>query len=348
VRTGMVCCGLGVRDAVITTRELVGRQVLVTGAGGFIGSHLVERLVGLGASVTALVRYNSRGDWGMLELLPHEVRSSVRVISGDLRDPDLMGRTGRGMHTVFHLGALIAIPYSYHSPRAFVETNVVGTLNVLNAVRDHDVARLMHTSTSEVYGTARCVPMTEDHPLQAQSPYAASKIGADKLVESYVASYDLPATIVRPFNTYGPRQSPRAVIPATILQALKGRSIRLGLLTPRRDFTYVSDTVEGFIRLALSDACRGQTVNLGSGEETSIADVVQLVAHILGVEIAVTVDEQRLRPQTSEVQRLLADARRARELAGWSPQVALRQGLEHTIAWFERERHRYKSDMYAI
>jgi NAD dependent epimerase/dehydratase len=333
---------------VITTHEIAGRQVMVTGAGGFIGSHLVERLVRLGASVTGLVRYNSRSDRGMLELLPDEVRSSVRVVVGDLRDPDLVGRTVRGMHTVFHLGALIAIPYSYQSPREFIETNVLGTLNVLNAVRANDIARLMHTSTSEVYGTARFVPITEDHPLQAQSPYAAGKIGADKLVESYIASFELPATIVRPFNTYGPRQSPRAVIPATILQALDGRSIRLGLLTPTRDFNYVTDTVEGFIMLALSDACRGQTVNLGSGQETSIADMVQLVAQLLGVEIETRVDEQRLRPEHSEVQRLLADASRAWQLAGWSPQVSLWQGLEQTIAWFKRERHRYKSDMYTI
>lgn len=332
----------------MTTQEIAGRQVLVTGAGGFIGSHLVERLVGLGASVTGLVRYNSRSEWGMLELLPKDIRSSVRVVAGDLRDPDLIRGAVRGIDIVFHLGALIAIPYSYQSPREFVETNLVGTLNVLNAVRFSDVARLMHTSTSEVYGTARSVPMTEDHPLQAQSPYAASKIGADKLVESYIASFDLPATIARPFNTYGPRQSPRAVIPATILQALEGHCIRLGLLTPTRDFNYVSDTVEGFIALALSDACRGQTVNLGSGQETSIADMVRLVAQLLNVKIEITVDEQRLRPEKSEVQRLLADASRARELAGWSSRVSLRQGIEQTIAWLERERARYKSNEYAI
>ena len=323
-----------------------GRKVLVTGAGGFIGSHLTEWLAALGAEVWAMVRYKSDAGIGWLQDSPW--MEKIRIVRGDLTDADSVAGAVEGMHTVFHLGALIAIPYSYSAPSSYVQTNVVGTLNVLQAARRHNVARVVHTSTSEVYGTARYVPMDEKHPLQGQSPYSATKIGADKLVESFHLSFDLPAVTVRPFNTYGPRQSARAVIPTIITQALSGRSLKLGHLHPLRDFNYVEDTVTGFLRAAETEAAIGRTINLGSGREISIGDLVQLISELMNREIEILGDDQRTRPQASEVDRLQADARLAQELLGWHPEVPIKTGLGRTIAWMEANQHRYHPNAYAV
>ena len=322
--------------------------VLVTGAGGFIGSHLTEQLVHHGEQVRAFVRYNSRGDRGLLELLPPSVLDSVEVVFGDLRDADRVRRAAEGVSMIFHLGAHIGIPYSYTSPRDVAETNVLGTLNVLEAAREHGVERVLHTSTSEVYGTARHVPMDETHPLTAQSPYAASKIGADKLVESFHRSFGLPATIVRPFNTYGPRQSARAVIPTIITQALSGGEIRLGSLHPTRDWTFVTDTASAFIAVAGSDATIGETLNLGTGTETSIGDVISIVGLLVGRELVVETDPQRIRPAASEVDRLVAENARCRRLCGWRPAVSMEQGLADTVAWMTEQLGRYRVAEYAV
>jgi NAD dependent epimerase/dehydratase len=322
------------------------KRVLVTGAGGFIGSHLVERLVELGASVRALIHYNALGSWGWLDYSPH--RERIEVIMGDLADRDLVFQAARNVEIVFHLGALIAIPYSYQAPSSYVRTNIEGTLNILLAARDLKVTRLVHTSTSEVYGTARYVPIDENHPLQGQSPYSATKIAADKLAEAFYCSYGVPVVIVRPFNTYGPRQSTRAVIPTIISQCLNGDTIRLGHLHPTRDLNYVSDTVEGFIRAATADNVLGQTINLGSGREISIGNLALLIARLLGKQVQIITDERRRRPEKSEVDRLLADNSKAKRLLGWEPRVSLEEGLLRTIDWMREHRRRYRLDNHSI
>ena len=324
------------------------KRVLVTGAGGFIGANLVAQLVRDGAEVRALVRYNSRNDRGALDWLEPEVTSGVDVVLGDLRDVESVRRAVEGNEVVFHLGAQIAIPYSYVNPRDFFETNVLGTLNVAQAALEHSVERLVHTSTSEVYGTPRTVPITEDHPLQAQSPYSASKIGADKLVDSFYRTYELPATILRPFNTYGPFQSARAIIPTVITQALASGKLRLGSLEPRRDLTFVTDTVAGFIQAAAAPKATGETVQLGTGHDVSVADIVDLVGDLLGKELEVELDEARVRPPKSEVERLVSDPAKAREQAGWEATIDLREGLGRTIEWIERNAARYRVDQYVI
>jgi len=325
------------------------KRVLVTGAGGFIGSHLIERLVELGAQVCAFVRYNSRGDRGLLELLPPEALSSIEVVYGDLRDPYAVREACKGVHIIYHLGALIAIPYSYFHPREVVETNVLGTLNVLMAARDLAIERIVHTSTSEVYGTAQYVPINEAHPLQGQSPYSASKIGADKLAESFYRSFGLPVCVVRPFNTYGPRQSARAVIPTIITQALTQDEVRLGDLTPRRDLTYVADTVAGFIKISQAgDDVLGEEVNLGTNADVSIGELTEKVFELIGKHPKIVTDAKRLRPPKSEVYRLLADNHKANELMGWMPEVSLEGGLRRTIAWIKKNLDLYRPTEYQL
>jgi NAD dependent epimerase/dehydratase len=323
-----------------------GSTVLVTGAGGFIGGHLVEHLVREGATVRAFCHYNSRNDRGTLDWLDPDVTSELDVVLGDLRDAESVAAAVRGSEVVFHLGALIAIPYSYVNARAYFEVNVLGTLNVAQAALDHGIGRMVHTSTSEVYGTAQTVPITEQHPLEAQSPYAASKIGADKLVDSFHRSHGLPGVVLRPFNTYGPRQSARAVIPTIITQALAGSTLRLGSLDPRRDLTFAADTAAGFVAAAQSDAAVGRTIQLGTGEAVSIGEIVELVGEVLGRELEVLTDEQRVRPPRSEVQLLLSDPALARSITGWQPQVTLRDGLAQTIAWIDANRERYRTGEY--
>lgn len=326
-----------------------GRLALVTGADGFIGSHLVERLVREGARVRAFVFYNSLNSWGWLDESPAEIRSSIEVVAGDIRDTQFVNEAARECEVVFHLAALIGIPFSYQSPEAYVETNVRGTLNVLNAARAARVARLVHTSTSEVYGTPRTVPVREEHPLQAQSPYAATKIGADQLALSYQCSFDMPVTILRPFNTYGPRQSARAVLPTILAQLLSGRrEVRLGSLEPRRDLTYVADTVEGFLQAAESGAAVGQTIQLGTGRAVSIGELFELARKSLGVDAVIAQEESRKRPEHSEVAVLRSDPSRARELLGWEPAVDLEEGLRLTAEWMRPRLNRYKVDRYNV
>jgi dTDP-glucose 4,6-dehydratase len=315
------------------------KNVLVTGADGFIGSHLAEELVRRGYRVRAFVFYNSFNSLGWLDRSPKELRDAMDIFAGDVRDPNGMRTAVKGCDTVFPLAALIAIPFSYHSPDAYVDTNVKGTLNVLQACRDLDVERLVHTSTSEVYGTARYVPIDEGHPLRGQSPYSATKIAADQLAFSFFASFGLPVSIARPFNTYGPRQSARAVIPTIITQILAGaRELKLGSLHPTRDFNYVADTVEGFLAVAGSPRTLGETVNIGSGFEVGIGDTARLIAEVMGAEVTIRQDDQRLRPERSEVERLFAANALARELTGWTPTHGgldgFRRGLEKTVAWF--------------
>ena len=325
-----------------------GKRVLVTGAGGFIGSHLVESLEQAGARVKAFVRYNSRGDPGLLSMLPNEAREKVEIIAGDLRDLPALQSATRDVDILFHLGALIAIPYSYKHPAEVVESNILGTMNVLLAGRENRVSRIIHTSTSEVYGSALRVPIDENHPLQGQSPYSASKIGADKLAESFFCAFDLPVVTVRPFNTYGPRQSARAVIPAIILQALNQDQIHLGNLAAYRDFTFVSDTVDGFLRAGTVTGVEGKTINLGTGIEMKILDLVQEIISILGRQIEIVVDEERLRPVKSEVNRLLSDNRLAADLLGWSPKVSFHDGLTRTIEWISNHISWYQTNKYQI
>ncbi len=330
-------------------------KILVTGADGFIGSHLTEALVRAGHDVRAFVLYNSFNSWGWLDSSPPEIRNNIDVFSGDIRDPHGVRAAMKDRDVVLHLAALIAIPYSYHSPAAYVETNIQGTLNVLMAARDLNVRHVVHTSTSEVYGTARFVPITEDHPLQGQSPYSATKIGADQIALSFYRSFGLPVSVIRPFNTYGPRQSARAVIPTIISQILAGsRHVRLGALAPTRDFSFVSDTVTAFIGMMGNDATVGRIVNVGSGFEISIGETAQMVADIIGTPINIENDERRLRPPDSEVERLLADISLARELMGWRPayggREGFRRGLAETIEWFRNPDNlsRYKADHYAL
>jgi NAD dependent epimerase/dehydratase len=324
------------------------RPVLVTGAGGFIGSHLAEALVQRGARVRGFFHYGNAGDRGLLERAPREVRDEVEPLFGDLRDAETIGDAVRGVAYVFHLGALVGIPYSYRSPRDVVETNVIGTLNVLMAAKESEVARLVHTSTSEVYGSARFVPMTEAHPLQAQSPYAASKIGADKLVESFHRSFGLPASIVRPFNTYGPRQSTRAIIPTIISQALAGHVVRLGATTPTRDLNFVTDTAAAFLSVAECEAAIGEVFNAGTGRETSVGELVGLIGSLTGRTLTVEEDPQRVRPATSEVDRLVADAAKLHATCGWSPTVSLEDGLRRTIDWFVAHGAGSAPDRYGV
>jgi NAD dependent epimerase/dehydratase len=328
--------------------RLDGRRVLVTGAGGFIGGHLATRLVQAGASVRAYVRYNSRNDRGTLEWHDPALVSEMEIVLGDLRDVESVSRAVRGSDFVFHLGALIAIPYSYLNARDFVETNVVGTLNVAQAALDAQVEHLLHTSTSEVYGTAQTVPITEDHPLEAQSPYSATKIGADKIVDSFHRSHGLAATVVRPFNTYGPHQSARAILPTIVTQALAGDTLRLGSLTPRRDLTYVEDTVDGFLAAAGTPAAVGRTMQLGTGESVAVSDLVDMVGEVLGRELNVETDEARVRPELSEVQVLVSSPALAKELTGWEPRVTLRDGIARTIEWIRANESRFKVGQYVI
>jgi NAD dependent epimerase/dehydratase len=322
------------------------KKVLVTGAGGFIGSHLTERLVERGADVRALVRYTSTGTWGWLDKSPS--KNDVEVVLGDIRDQDNIDRFMKGVECVFHLAALIGIPYSYHAPLSYVRTNIEGTINVLQSALRHEVERVVHTSTSEVYGTALTVPISEEHPLQGQSPYSATKIGADKLVEAFHLSFKLPVVTVRPFNTYGPRQSARAVIPTIITQALTGTSIALGNIEPTRDLNYVSDTVAGFIRSAEEPKAIGQVINLGSGNEISIEKLAEKILKLMDKEMPIAVQEQRTRPKKSEVERLCADNRKAREILGWESKVSLDEGLRNTIAWFCENNEQCRSDAYVV
>jgi NAD dependent epimerase/dehydratase len=324
------------------------KSILVTGAGGFIGSHLVERLVSQGAKVRAFVRYTSRDDPGLLVFLSEEVRSDIELIPGDLRDHHAVREAVEGINFVFHLGALISIPYSYEHPFETAQVNLMGTLNVLQACRELGVKRLVHTSSSEVYGTAQHVPIDEGHPLQGQSPYSASKIGADKLAESYNSAYNLPVVTLRPFNTYGPRQSDRAVIPTIITQALTQDTVRLGNLEARRDLTYVSDTVEGFLKAAGAEGVEGETFNLGVGEEITIGDLARTILEIVGREVEIEVDPERLRPEKSEVERLLSDNSRAREVLGWEPKVGLEEGLRLTVDWIREHMEMYQPGRYRV
>jgi dTDP-glucose 4,6-dehydratase len=325
----------------------MSKKVLVTGAGGFIGSHLTERLVRDGHAVRALVRYNGRDDRGSLGDLPADIQAGVEVERGDLKDPGAVRRAVEGREWVFHLGALIAIPYSYHNPYDVVQTNVLGTAHVLDACRaNSSLSRVVLTSTSEVYGTAQTVPIDERHPLQGQSPYAATKIGADALGESYFRAFGLPVTILRPFNTFGPRQSARAIIPTIISQALARPKVRLGRLDPRRDLTYVKDTVAGFVAIAGCDRALGRAVNIGRGEDISIGDLVATIGRRLGRTIAVECDQDRLRPAASEVERLLAGTGLAQSLWGWKPEYSLEEGLDETISWVRDHLERFRVESY--
>ncbi len=335
--------------------ELGGKRILVTGAEGFIGSHLVEALIRRGHEVRAFVCYNSFNSWGWLDTSAREIRDGIEVFAGDVRDPHGVRTAMTGCDVVMHLAALIAIPYSYHSPDTYVDTNIKGTLNVVQAARDLGVAKVVHTSTSEVYGTAIYVPIDEGHPLQGQSPYSASKIGADQIALSFQRSFGTPVAVLRPFNTYGPRQSARAVIPTVISQlAIGQRLVKLGALHPTRDFSYVGDTVQAFISVAECDAAVGEVLNSGSGFEISIEDTARLIAEVMGREIEFACDPQRVRPEKSEVERLFASADRLRQLTGWTPayggREGFRRGLENTVAWFSSGDNlaSYKAHLYNI
>ncbi len=322
------------------------KKVLVTGAGGFIGSHLAEKLVELGGNVRALVHYNALGTWGWLD--QSEFCNDMEVIAGDVRDRDSVSQAVDGVDYIFHLAALIAIPYSYQAPLSYVRTNIEGTLNVLQAARNAGVAKVVHTSTSEVFGTAQYVPIDENHPLQGQSPYSASKIGADKLAEAFHLSFQLPVVTVRPFNTFGPRQSARAVIPTIITQCLSNKSVSLGNLHPTRDLNYVADTVDGFLKAAAADDAVGKSINLGSGQETSIKELAERIAGLIGRPIDIQSDEIRIRPPDSEVDRLLADNRLARKFLGWKPSTSLEDGLKQTIEWVKAHQERYRPGVYTL
>ncbi|EJL81412.1 NAD dependent epimerase/dehydratase, LLPSF_EDH_00030 family [Herbaspirillum sp. CF444] len=330
-------------------------KVLVTGADGFIGSHLTEALVRQGHDVRAFVLYNSFNSWGWLDSCADDVKGKFDVFAGDIRDPYGVKKSMQGCDLVLHLAALIAIPYSYHSPDTYIDTNVKGTLNIVQAARELGVSKVVHTSTSEVYGTARFVPITEEHPLQGQSPYSASKIGADQIAMSFYNAFDTPVSVIRPFNTYGPRQSARAIIPTVITQIASGqRRIKLGALHPTRDFNFVADTVQGFIAVAQSEKSVGEVINVGSNFEISIGDTVAMIADIMGVKIEIETDEVRLRPEKSEVDRLWAANDKARELTGWSPGYAghdgFRRGLQETVTWFTNPDNlkNYKAGIYNV
>jgi len=325
------------------------QHVLVTGAGGFIGSHLTERLLKLGATVTALIHYDARSDRGNLEFVPPELLRQLNVVSGDVSDPYLVQDLLKGQEVVFHLAALIPIPYSYRAPASYISTNVQGTLNVCEAAKRSGIRRLVHTSTSEAYGTALHPMIDENHPLQAQSPYAASKIAADKLVESYCRSFSLPAATIRPFNTFGPRQSARAVIPTILSQLLSGAAtLKLGSLAPARDFLSVEDTVEGFLAVASTDACVGRVTNVGTGKAVSIGQLAELAMDVVGRRIEIITDDQRNRPANSEVMNLICDASEARRLAGWEPRVALREGLTRVAEFIRANPDRFRPEEYVV
>lgn len=329
--------------------DLKGKRVLVTGSEGFIGSHLTERLVELGADVTALVQYNSFNNWGWIDTFDKNIKDSIEVVTGDIREYDGMKRIIKGQDVVFHLAALIAIPYSYLSPMAYVRTNVEGTTNVLEACRDYDVQKVVHTSTSETYGTALYVPIDEKHPMQGQSPYSASKIGADKMAESFYKSFNTPIATLRPFNTYGPRQSARAVIPTIISQILAGKKeIKLGSLTPTRDFNYVKDTAEAFIKVAESDKTVGEVINAGSNYEITIGDTVKKIIDIIGTDVKILCDDERIRPEMSEVNRLWADNTKIKQLTDWTPNYSIDRGLEETVEWIKDNLQYFKTDIYNV
>jgi NAD dependent epimerase/dehydratase len=324
-------------------------KALVTGADGFIGSHLTEKLLEAGHQVRAFVFYNSFNSWGWLDTLPKDKLREIEIFAGDVRDPNGVRKAVAGMDEVYHLAALIAIPFSYHSPDSYVDTNIKGTLNILQAARDHNTSRVLVTSTSEVYGTAQYVPIDEKHPFQGQSPYSATKIGADRLAESFYRSFQLPVTIVRPFNTYGPRQSARAVIPTVITQLLAGKTdIKLGAVTPTRDFNYVLDTVAGFQAIAKTPATIGQEINIASGKEISIGELAAELIRQINPAARIECEEIRLRPENSEVNRLLGSNQKIRQMTGWQPQYTLTRGLQETIAWMEQNLHRYKTDIYNV
>lgn len=325
------------------------KKVLVTGADGFIGSHLVELLVEKGYDVKAFVYYNSFNTWGWLDTLPKEKLDKIEVFCGDIRDPNGVREAMKGVDTVFHLAALIAIPFSYHSPDSYVDTNIKGTLNVLQAARDLKLERVLVTSTSEVYGTALYVPIDEDHPLQGQSPYSATKIGADQLALSFYRSFNLPVTLVRPFNTFGPRQSARAVIPTIITQLLAGKEeIKLGSLTPTRDFNYVKDTANGFLEIALSDKTIGEVVNIATQQEISIGDLANELIRQINPNAKIVCDEQRLRPEKSEVNRLLGKNEKILRLTNWKPQYTFEEGIKETIEFIKNNMDSYKPDIYNL
>jgi NAD dependent epimerase/dehydratase len=331
--------------------ELIDKKILVTGSDGFIGSHLVEGLLDIGCQVRAFVYYNSFNSWGWLDSLPKEKLNQIDVFAGDIRDPNGVRKAMQGMDIVFHLAALIAIPFSYHSPDSYVDTNIKGTLNVLQAAKDVGCERVLITSTSEVYGTAKYVPIDEDHPFQGQSPYSATKIGADRLAESFYRSFNTPVTIVRPFNTYGPRQSARAVIPTVITQLLSGaEEIKLGGLHPTRDFNYVKDTVAGFIAIAESPNTIGEEINIASQQEISVGELAQMMIDELNPSARIISDDIRLRPEKSEVERLLGSNEKIRRLTGWHPKINLKQGIRETIAWFKNAENlrRYKWNCYNV
>jgi len=324
-------------------------KVLVTGAGGFIGSHLVEALVNQGEEVRAFVRYNSRDELGLLEDLPKEIQSQVEIVPGDLKDPDGVRGVVKGCAKVFHLGAVVAIPYSYVHPFDFVQTNILGTAHLLNAcLETKGLEKIIHTSTSEVYGTAQYVPIDEKHPLQAQSPYAASKIAADKLAESYHLSFGLPIATLRPFNTFGPRQSLRAIIPTIVSQAIDGKKIRLGNTKPRRDFLFVKDTVRGFIQMGRCDEAVGKAVNIGTGTDISIEELVEKILDLTGKTREIEVENRRIRPEKSEVMQLLSDTRLAQTLFRWAPRYTLEDGLRETIQWYQENLPRFKVGSYPL
>jgi NAD dependent epimerase/dehydratase len=326
-----------------------GKKVLITGAEGFIGSHLTERLVELGADVTALAQYNSFNSWGWIDTFDKKVKDSIKVVTGDIREYDGMKRIIKGQEVVLHLAALIAIPYSYLSPMAYVRTNVEGTTNVLEACREYDVEKIVHTSTSETYGTALYVPIDEKHPMQGQSPYSASKIGADMMAESYHRSFNMPIATLRPFNTYGPRQSARAVIPTIISQILAGKTeIKLGSLTPTRDFNFVLDTAEAFIKVAESEKTIGEVINAGSNYEITIGDTVKKIIKIIGKDVKILCDDERIRPENSEVNRLWADNAKIKELTDWAPNYNIDRGLEATVEWVKNNMQYFKTDIYNV
>jgi NAD dependent epimerase/dehydratase len=329
--------------------ELTGKKVFITGANGFIGSHLTERLVDLGAHVRALVQYNSQNKIGNLIFLKKEKLEKIEIVFGDIKDTDLMKQMIEGCEIVFHLAALIAIPYSYLAPEAYVQTNTLGTLHLLQACRVHGVKKILHTSTSEVYGTAQYIPIDEKHPLQAQSPYAATKIGADKMAESFFKSFNLPVTVIRPFNTFGPRQSDRAIIPTIISQIATGKKkIKLGSLEPIRDFLYVKDTVTGYIKVAESDQCFGEVVNLGTGRGISMGELARLIMILMKTEIDIVSREERMRPQKSEVMQLICDYNKVKKMVGWSPSFSLEEGLLETIEFIKKNLKGFNPDQYNI
>lgn len=328
--------------------KLQRKKVLVTGSAGFIGSHLVEELVKIGVRVRALVHYNSRNDWGMLEDLDKSILKEIEIVTGDIRDGEALKWMIKDQDVVFHLAALIGIPYSYVNPRDVIETNISGSLNLLLAALDSKIEKLVHTSTSEVYGTAKYIPMDEKHPLNPQSPYAASKVSADQLALSFYRSFSLPVGIIRPFNIYGPRQSARAVIPNMIVQGLEGNRLKLGSVFPTRDLTYVKDAVKGFISFAQSNKTVGEVINLGTGNEISISNLIDLIGRKLNKDLKAKSDKKRVRPQKSEVERLIADISKAKKLFRWKPETKLESGIEKTIEWMKENSWRYKKEIYNI